>query len=335
MIRTDKRLRVCTCLLVLNLCFIWGNSLLPGEVSGAFSGWARDILAGILPGGTLGTSGGGLLRKLAHFTEFTALGMCLTWMFGMLKKTYFWPFLCGAAAACVDETIQRFVPDRGPSLKDVGIDTCGVLTGMILLLIGYHWIKTRKHTGGNETMKKLVSIVLALTMMMTLAACGNADGKTSASETTAVPVSVEGTMEELLNKVIEQQPVEFAGGVIPVDLTDTSEDGLWAIKNYTGLDSVEQISEAAVYEPMMGSIAFSMVMVRVIPDETGTLNVAEAMKAGIDQRKWICVEADDLLVTSYGDVVMLIMVASDSGMTAQSFVDAFAKVCGGELEYTI
>jgi hypothetical protein len=27
--------------------------------------------------------------------------------------------------------------------------------------------------------------------------------------------------------------------------------------------------------------------------------------------------------------VMLIMVASDNGMTSQSFVDAFAQVCGG------
>jgi len=141
-------------------------------------------------------------------------------------------------------------------------------------------------------------------------------------------------MEELLNKVIEQNPVEFMGGVIPVDLTDTSEDGLWALKSFTGLESAEQITEAAAYEPMMGSIAFSMVMVRVAPD-AGSKTVAEAMKAGIDQRKWICVEADDLLVCGYGDVVMLIMVSSDSGMTAQSFVDAFKSVVGADLEFTI
>ena len=59
--------------------------------------------------------------------------------------------------------------------------------------------------------------------------------------------------------------------------------------------------------------------------------VAETMKSGIDTRKWICVEADDLQVVSYGDVVMLIMVDSQNGMTSQSFVDAFAKVCGGEV----
>ena len=46
-------------------------------------------------------------------------------------------------------------------------------------------------------------------------------------------------------------------------------------------------------------------------------------------------EADDLKVAGFGDVVMLIMVNSDSGMTAQSFVDAFAKVAGFEAEFVI
>ena len=179
-------------------------------------------------------------------------------------------------------------------------------------------------------MKKIVSIVLALSLVLSLAACG---GK-KPEETQAPALSVEGTMEELLNKTIEQRPVEFMGGVIPVDLTDASEDGLWAIKSYTGLDSAENITEAAAFEPMMGSIAFSMVLVRVA-DGAGAKAVAESMKSGIDTRKWICVEADDLKVAGFGDVVMLIMVNSDSGMTSQSFVDAFAKVAGFEAEFVI
>lgn len=178
-------------------------------------------------------------------------------------------------------------------------------------------------------MKKIVSVVLALSLVLSLAACG---GKKA--EETEPALSVEGTMEELLNKTIEERPVEFMGGVIPVDLTDSSEDGLWALKSYTGLDSAEKITEAAAFEPMMGSMAFSMVLVRVAED-TDSKTVAESMKSGIDTRKWICVEADDLKVAGFGDVVMLIMVNSDSGMTAQSFVDAFAKVAGFDAEFVI
>lgn len=178
-------------------------------------------------------------------------------------------------------------------------------------------------------MKKIVSVVLALSLVLSLAACG---GKKA--EETEPALSVAGTMEELLNKTIEERPVEFMGGVIPVDLTDSSEDGLWALKSYTGLDSAEKITEAAAFEPMMGSMAFSMVLVRVAED-TDSKTVAESMKSGIDTRKWICVEADDLKVAGFGDVVMLIMVNSDSGMTAQSFVDAFAKVAGFDAEFVI
>ena len=143
MIRTDKRLRLCTVLLICNLIFIWGNSLLPGEVSGAFSDWVKAILSKLFSGDPDETSGGGLLRKVVHFTEFAALGMCLAWLHGMLQKGKLRPFLWGVLAASVDETIQRFVPDRGPSVKDVCIDSAGVLTGIILLWTGYNYLKKR------------------------------------------------------------------------------------------------------------------------------------------------------------------------------------------------
>ena len=139
MIRTDKRLPAATVLLILNLAVIWGNSLLPGEISGAISGFVRDLIALLLPGDGTPGQGHGLLRKLAHFTEFATLGMILTWIMGMLSKPLPLALACGFAAACVDETIQMFVPDRGPAFTDVLIDTSGVLTGLLLLLLIRRW----------------------------------------------------------------------------------------------------------------------------------------------------------------------------------------------------
>ena len=180
-------------------------------------------------------------------------------------------------------------------------------------------------------MKKFVCMILAMAMALSLAACG---GNQPEETQQADAERIEITMEELVNKIMEAQPVEFRGGIMPVDLTDTSEDGLFAIKSFTGLDNADGLTDIAVYEPMMGSIPFSLVMVRVA-DEANAKTVAEAMKAGIDQRKWICVEADDLQVVGYRDVVMLIMVGSDTGMTSQAYVDAFKSVTGLELDFTI
>ena len=145
MIATQKRLRLSKWLIVLILCFIWGNSLLPGEISGKVSDWVKELLADLFPGEVPGvTTGGGLLRKIAHFTEFAALGASLTWRFGMLEKRKSNALVCGALAACVDETIQLFVPDRGPAIRDVVIDTCGVLAGMALMLPAHKFPKTTK-----------------------------------------------------------------------------------------------------------------------------------------------------------------------------------------------
>lgn len=151
MIRTERRLRLCVTLLVLNLIFIWGNSMLPGSVSGAISGWVKDILSQIFSGMPSDAEGGhNLLRKIAHGTEFCCLGLCLSWLFGMLRKPWWLAFLCGAAAACLDETIQCFVPDRGPGIRDVCIDSAGVLVGIILLLAGHAiYQKYRKQEESN------------------------------------------------------------------------------------------------------------------------------------------------------------------------------------------
>ena len=174
-------------------------------------------------------------------------------------------------------------------------------------------------------MKKLIAMILVLAMAVAMVACGN-----KAADKTPLA----GTMEENTLKVMEIAPVEFMGTVIPVDLTDTSEDGKWAVQYFTGLSDASKITDVAVYESMMGSQAFSLVMVRTAEGEDAKA-VAQKMKDNIDPRKWICVGADEIMAAGYGDTVMFIMVDSQLGLKAQSYVDAFAQVTGGELDFTI
>ena len=151
MIRTSRRIRLCTALLICLLVFIWGNSLMPGEVSQTISNWVQQLLFDTQPTpGDPALAGNGILRKFAHFTEFTALGMTLGWLFGMLNRRKSWPFLSGAAAGCVDELIQSFVPERAPRLLDVGIDSLGVLTGIVLLHLGHTYLKKKSANQSNS-----------------------------------------------------------------------------------------------------------------------------------------------------------------------------------------
>ena len=157
MIRSNRRARLCTALLIVNLSLIWGNSLVSGADSGEMSGSIMQTLMTLLhlPEGYADLLHL-LIRKLAHFTEFACLGALLTWRWGMAgeKGFHLWclPLLCGMAAALTDETIQMFTPDRGPRLTDVWIDTSGVLAGIGLLLMGYHLVK--KYKSKNEILEE-------------------------------------------------------------------------------------------------------------------------------------------------------------------------------------
>ncbi len=144
MIRTQKKMRLCITLLVLNILFIWGNSLLPGEISRTFSQWIKNLLFHFVPGGTVSQQGHGLLRKLAHFAEFACLGALLCWLCSMLGKRPWHSLIYSFLVACADETIQCFVPERGPGIRDVMIDSAGAVLGMLLLLAGHAIYKKRK-----------------------------------------------------------------------------------------------------------------------------------------------------------------------------------------------
>ena len=124
-----------------NLALIWGNSLMTGESSGSFSGAVVAFLSRFLPFFS-GEMGHTLLRKLAHFSEFACLGLLMGTTLRLYGKPVFRATGLGLVAACVDETIQLFVPGRASSLIDVWIDTAGFATGLLILMLGYTF--TRK-----------------------------------------------------------------------------------------------------------------------------------------------------------------------------------------------
>lgn len=150
MMRHGWKIRICIFLLILNLCFIWGNSMIPAEQSKAISDWVEEILPDLTQSADEEEEGFSIYRKIAHLTEFAVLGALLSWLAMLLHKKRRDMLIWGILAACTDETIQMFVPERGPSILDVGIDACGVLLGMVLLQLGYYVVRKicNAHFGG-------------------------------------------------------------------------------------------------------------------------------------------------------------------------------------------
>ena len=144
-----KFLILCVCLAAVNVAFIWGNSLLPREVSSAFSKMVGTILDWFLPGPatTAQGTGQGILRKIAHFSEFCSLGFLLCTITCLLQREMWmrWVVPCGmgVSVAAIDEIIQIFVPGRGSQLRDVGIDSLGVVLGVAIAIFIFLLRKNR------------------------------------------------------------------------------------------------------------------------------------------------------------------------------------------------
>ena len=93
------------------------------------------------------------VRKLAHMTEYCLLAICVSlplYVYGLrgFALTFLAGILCVAFAAS-DEFHQTMVANRGPSVKDVGIDSIGVLFGITFVRL-FCWIAL----GGNTKKRK-------------------------------------------------------------------------------------------------------------------------------------------------------------------------------------
>ena len=181
-------------------------------------------------------------------------------------------------------------------------------------------------------MKKIIAIVL---VVVVAAVAVFALTSNKAPEASATPY--EGTLEDLTNALYEANPVEFmVGPAMEIDLTDA-----YAVNSYLGLGEIVEdengeaapaedvgIAKATWSESMLGAQPYSLVLAKV-SEGADIEAIKNAMFNGINTRKWICVEADQLRVVSAADVIMLVMAGSEFAPgLADGMVDAFAANVG-------
>lgn len=171
-------------------------------------------------------------------------------------------------------------------------------------------------------MKKLFSMLLVFSLVLSLAACG---GKKE-PEAPAVE-KIEGTPVQIIDKIYNTHKyVDLSLVTMDVDLSDPD-----AVAYNLGLSSADKLEAAAVSETMLGQ-PYSMVVVKV-KNPADAAAVAKEMYDGIDTRKWICVAADTKTAAAAGDVAVFFMVSSDfaEDMSTESFLEAFRDVAGGTI----
>ena len=138
--------------------------------------------------------------------------------------------------------------------------------------------------------KKIILGCLACVTLFSLTGCGEKQ--------------VEGTLEEIMTKVYADVPEDER----PMMLTNTevTEEN---VENYLGTKDIEY-EEALASESAVGSIAHSVVLIRM-KDGANIEEAKKKIEENANPRKWICVEADDVVVKNKGNLIILIMSSSN------------------------
>lgn len=135
---------------ILYICFIYKNSLTPAVISSTQSGAVLRMLHSFL--GSLGLDSAWLtehmVRKAAHFSEYSLLGLML---WNCLKHyklpKQIWILLhgwLGTVIPLVDETLQLFTEGRSGQVDDVWLDICGICFGTLCMMVLWHAAVSRR-----------------------------------------------------------------------------------------------------------------------------------------------------------------------------------------------
>ncbi len=134
--------------------FAFVHSLMSAETSSIESSNALKLLYALLPRLNIGIDlTEYLVRKLAHFSEFTVIGMLAAtcaYSFDRPRPYRYsvYVLFTGLAAAVTDETIQLFSEGRSGQITDVLIDFSGAAIGMIMMMLCFTlYIQIRKRKG--------------------------------------------------------------------------------------------------------------------------------------------------------------------------------------------
>lgn len=150
-------------------------------------------------------------------------------------------------------------------------------------------------------MKKLLLGLLTCALIVGLSACSSA------------PKNVEGTLDEIMDKVYDGiKEEELPAMIMRTELS--SENAQW----YIGTTEIDY-EEGLASESGIGSIPHSVVLLRM-KDGADVEAAKEKIKSSIDPRKWICVgvEEDEVIVESIGNLILVVLDGIDHAATLQA-----------------
>ena len=156
---------------------------------------------------------------------------------------------------------------------------------------------------------KTVVIIMTVTIFF-CTACGTKQGGAD---------KLTGNLSNIMDGIYEKADLseDFRAGLENFETFELTEDMEISI---LGTDEIDY-KEAVVSMPMMSSIAYQCVLLRVEEDDVDT--VKQQIKDNADLNKWVCVSAETMLIESRGDVIFFVMGENDTSYALNAAFQAY------------
>ena len=153
--------------------------------------------------------------------------------------------------------------------------------------------------------RKIKALSILISSVILCTACGSGEQTSD---------NLEGSPSDIMAGIYENADLseDFREGLNNFETLELTDDLEMSV---LGTDEISYI-EGVVSMPMMSSIAYQCVLLRVEPDDVEA--VKQLIKDNADLNKWVCVSAETMLVESRGDVIFFVMADNDTAYALNS-----------------
>jgi len=158
-------------------------------------------------------------------------------------------------------------------------------------------------------------MLMAVTVILAFSSCSKKSEPTQAPDT-ATDIG-EVTIDEDLNTIFNDSIAAIGAGnypdpymIRPIDMS-SSDDMLYVL----GVENVTGMEKGAVMEPMMSSIAFSLVVLK-FDNADNASSAAQTLYDAAPQQKWLCVMPEGVFTKVIDDTYLIVFMGPQSSIDA-------------------
>lgn len=175
----------------------------------------------------------------------------------------------------------------------------------------------------------VVGVVLVVAVIAGIIVCTNSKGNNPSNNGPKIETAED--MKAMIEAIYEKSMPESSGG-FDTQIMDVSDD--YTFNRFTGLKSNENVEAFVLSAPFINVNPYEFAVVKAKAG-ADIESMKQEMYDNLNMDMWICVSAEKLYITNYGDIIVVVMGREDDAKTVyNAFKEYVGNSIGKELEKT-